>query len=179
MNPMEETNNAMKFIITKTEMSLADLTGQVFDLKGSRPAGDPHQAQAALRGANPQFGNLAKLPAGTLVIVPDLPGVKAAPLPSLTGVSADGMAQLRQALAGAETVLKRTAASQAQEAATSLSLVKSRAVINLVKQTPALKPQFSQLAEQTKVQIKLAAADQAATLQGLAQLGKDLAGLNS
>lgn len=169
----------MKFITTKTETSLADLTRQVFDLKGSKPAVDSKQAQAALRAANPKLGNLAKLPAGTLVIVPDMPGVKAAPLPSLTGVSADVIAQLQQALAGAEAVLHQAVASQTQEAETSMSLVKNRAVINLVKQLPDLQPRLPQIAKQTKLQIKQLDSDKAAQLQGLAQLGKDLATLNS
>ena len=68
----------MKFITTKTETSLADLTGQVFAFKGARSTINPKRAQAALRKANPQLGKLTKLPAGTLMLVPDVPGAQSA-----------------------------------------------------------------------------------------------------
>ena len=74
----------------------------------------------ALRQANPQLGDLAKVPAGALVIVPDVPGVQTASLPSLTGPSADVIAQLERVLAGAKNLLRQAAASQAQESDTSL-----------------------------------------------------------
>ena len=132
-----------------------------------------------MRAANPQLGDLAKLPAGTLVIVPDAPGVKAVPMQSLTGVSADVIAQLQQVLAGAETVLNQGVATQTQAAESSLSLVKNRAVINLVKQTSDLQPRLSQIADQTKIQIKQMDSEKIAQLQGLTQLIKDLGSLNS
>src|SRR5262249_12122399 len=157
----------------------ADLTRQAFDLKGSKSANKLKQAQEALRQANPQLGNLTRLPAGTLVIVPDVPGVHTAPLPSLTGPGADVIAQLELVLAGAKNVLQRAAASQAQESDTSLSLVKNRALVKVVKQTPDLQSRLSEIADAAKAQTKKMADDEAAYSKGLAQLKKDLSSLIS
>jgi hypothetical protein len=167
----------MKFIATKTETSLAELTPQAFDLKGSESAVKLKQVQAALRQANPQLGDLAKLPAGTLVIVPDVPGVHTAPLPSLTGPSADVIAQLELVLTGARNVLRQAEASQAQESDTSLSLVKNSALVKIVKQMPGLRSRLPEIADAAKAQTKQMADDEAAHLKGLAQLKKDLSSL--
>jgi hypothetical protein len=169
----------MKFIATETETSRAHLTHQVFDLKGSKSAEKLKQAQAALRQANPQLGDLAKLPAGTLVIVPDVPGVRTAPLPSLTGPSPDVIAQLELVLAGAKKVLRQAAASQAQESDTSLSLAKNPALVKIVKQMPSLLSRLPEIANAAKAQTKQMADDEAAYLKGLAQLKKDLSSLIS
>jgi hypothetical protein len=150
----------------------------VFAVKGAKPAIDPKRAEAALREANPQLGNLTKLPAGTLVIVPDVPGVQTAQLPSLPPASPQVMAQLQQVLAAAKNVLERAAASQAQDAKTSLSLAKNRAFVNASKQAPALQSRLREIADAIKAQTKQAAANNAAQLQGLKQLEKDLASLN-
>jgi hypothetical protein len=169
----------MKFIATKTETSLAELAHQAFDLKGSKSAIKLKQAEAALRQANPQLGHLAKLPAGTPVIVPDVPGVRTAPLPSLAGPSADMIAQLELALAGAKNVLRQVASSQAQESETSASLVKNRALVKIVKQMPGLQSRLTEIADAAKAQTKQMADDEAAHLKGLAQLKKDLSSLIS
>ena len=133
----------------------------------------------ALRQANPQLGDLAKVPAGALVIVPDVPGVQTASLPSLTGPSADVIAQLERVLAGAKNLLRQAAASQAQESDTSLSLVKNRALVKVVKQTPGLQSRLSEIADAAKAQTKKMADDEAAYSKGLAQLKKDLSNLIS
>jgi hypothetical protein len=169
----------MKFIVTKTETSLADLTHQAFDLKGSKSTVKLKQAQAALRQANPQLGDHPKLPAGTLVIVPDVPGVNTRPLPSLTGPSPDVIAQLELVLAGAKNVLRQAVASQAQESDTSLSLAKNRALVKIVKQIPSLQSRLPEIADAAKAQTKQMADDEAAYLKGLAQLKKNLSSLIS
>jgi hypothetical protein len=114
-----------------------------------------------------------------LVIVPDVPGAQAAPAQSLTGVSADVVAQLKQVLAAAETVLNQAVATQTQDAETSVSLVKSRTVVNLAKQLPDLQSRLPQMADHAKIQMKQLGSDKAAQLQGLAQLKKDLGAISS
>ena len=169
----------MKFIATKTETSLAELAHEAFDIKGSKSAIKLKQAEAALRQANPQLGDLAKLPAGTLVIVPDVPGVHTAPLPSLTGPSADVIAQLELVLAGAKNVLRQAASSQAQESDTSSSLAKNRALVKIVEKIPSLQSRLPEVADAAKAETKQMADDEAAHLKGLAQLKKDLSSVIS
>jgi hypothetical protein len=169
----------MKFITTKTETSLAELAHQAFDLKSSKSAIKLKQAEAALRQANPQLGDLAKLPAGTLVIVPDVAGVHTVPLPSLTGPSADVIAQLELVLAGAKNVLRQAASSQAQESDTSSSLAKNRALVKIVEKIPSLRSRLPEVADAAKAETKQMADDEAAHLKGLVQLNKDLSSLIS
>jgi Phage Tail Protein X len=165
----------MKFITTKSETSLADLTHHVFDIKGSKSAA-AKEAQAILREANPHLADLTKLPAGTLVIVPDAPGVNASASQSLT-VSQEVVAQLKQALVDAKAVLEQSVTSETREIETSVSLARSRDLIALAKQAPELQQRLPQIAEQAKLQLKQIEATKAVQLQGLAQLEKDLGGL--
>ena len=105
--------------------------------------------------------------------------MQTASLPSLTGPSADVIAQLERVLAGAKNLLRQAAASQAQESDTSLSLVKNRALVKVVKQTPGLQSRLSEIADAAKAQTKKMADDEAAYSKGLAQLKKDLSSLIS
>lgn len=169
----------MKFVTIKTQTSLSDLARNVFDIHGSKTTAMSKQAQAALRQANPHLGERAKLPAGTLVVVPDVPGMDAAQSQSLTDVSAELMARLKQTLAAAKAVLEQSVENQKQEAEASAALVKSREVAALARQTPELQQRLAEIAEQTKARVKEIEATKTVQLQGLAQLGKDLGKLAS
>jgi len=161
----------MKFITIKKKTTLTELTREVFALKGSKASVESKNAQLALREANPHLADLTHLSAGTLVIVPDVLGLDPAPL---VGVSLEVVARLQQTLAGAKAVLDRSVETFAREAETSVSLAKSRAVINLVKQVPALRERRVEIGEQMKIQRKQMDADKKLQLQSLAQLGKNL-----
>jgi hypothetical protein len=167
----------MQFTTTQTQTTLKALTHQVFDIHSPKSAA-AKKAQTALRAANPHWGGLAKLPAGTLVIVPNVPGVNAAAAQPVTAVSPDVIAQLKQALADANAVLEQSFASTTQEIETSVSLTKSRDLAALVKQAPELRTLMAQIAGQSKLQIKQIKAAKTAQLQCLAQLEEDLGSLN-
>ncbi len=168
----------MKFVTIKAETSLADLTRDVFEIKGPKAAAASKNAQAALREANPHIADLKKVPAGTLVIVPDVPGIKVAPAQSLGDVSAEMISRLRSALAAAKGVIEKSAATQLQDAEATASLAKSRDLAALAKQTPELKERLSAMIEQAKTQSKQAAEDTQAHIEALAQLKKDLVSLS-
>jgi DNA polymerase III delta prime subunit len=89
------------------------------------------------------------------------------------------IAQLELVLAGAKNVLRQAAASQAQESDTSLSLVKNRALVKIVKEMPSLESRLSEIADAAKTQTKKTADDEASYAKGLAQLKKDLSSLIS
>jgi phage tail protein X len=168
----------MKFVTIKTETSLADLTRDVFEIKGTKIASAAKTAQAALREANPHVADLKKVPAGTLVVVPDVPGIKAAPAQSIEGVSVEMMRQLKSALAAAKAVIEKSSAAQVEDAEASASLAKNRDLVALSKQTPELKQRLSQIVEQAKTQAKEVADAKKAQIQALSQLEKDLTGLS-
>ena len=169
----------MKFVTTKTETSLAELGREVFEIKGARAAMASKNAQAALREANPHIADLKKVPAGTLVVVPDVPGIKTAAAQSPGEVSAEMISRLKSALGAAKRVLEKSAESQLQDAEATASLAKDRELMALAKQTPELKERLSQIAEQAKRQSKEVADDKKEQIEALGQLEKDLARFSS
>ena len=168
----------MKFITTKNETSLADLSREVFEIKGAKAARAAKSAHAALRDANPHLADLKNLPAGTLVLVPDLPGIKEAPAQSVGNVSGEMLKHLKQALAGAKTMIEKSAASQLESADATVSLSKDRELAALAKQTPELKERLARIVEQAKAQAKEVADNKKAQIQAIGQLEKDLASLS-
>jgi len=168
----------MKFVTTKAETSLAELTREVFEIKGPKAAAAAKSAQAALRQANPHIAHLTKLPSGTLVIVPDVPGIKTVSAQSLGGVSAEMIGHMKRALAAARAVIEKSAASQLQDAEASASLAKSRELVGLAQQMPELKRRLSQIAERSEILAKQAADEKNAQVQALDRLEKDLASLS-
>ena len=167
----------MKFVTIKTETNLADLTRDVFEIKGAKAASAAKNAQAALREANPHIADLKKVPSGTLVVVPDVPGIKAAPTQSLGDVNVEMIRQLKNALAAAKSVIEKSAAAQVEDAEASASLARNRDLLALAKQSPDLRQRLSQIAERAKTLAKEVADDKNAQMQALGQLEKDLAGL--
>lgn len=168
----------MKFVTIKNETSLADLTREVFEIKGAKAATAAKSAHAALREANPHIADLKKLPAGTIVVVPDLPGIKAAPAQSPGGVSPELVRYLKRVLAEAKTVVEKSAAARGEDAEASVSLTKDRELAALARKTPELKERLAQIVEQAKSQSKQIAEDKKAQIQALAQLEKDLTTLS-
>src|ERR1700745_1041261 len=167
----------MKFVTIKTETNLADLTRDVFEIKGAKAASAAKNAQAALREANPHIADLKKVPSGTLVVVPDVPGIKAAPTQSLGDVNVEMIRQLKNALAAAKSVIEKSTTAQVEDAEASASLARNRDLIALGKQSPDLRQRLSQIAERAKTLAKEVADDKNAQMQALGQLEKDLAGL--
>ena len=168
----------MKFVTIKNETSLADLTREVFEIKGAKAATAARSAHAALREANPHIVDLKKLPAGTLIVVPDLPGTKAAPAQSPGQVSPELVRYLKQVLAGAKAMVEKSASAQSEDAETSVSLAKDRELVALARKTPELKDRLSQIVEHAKTQSRQVAEDKKVQIRALAQLEKDLATLS-
>jgi methyl-accepting chemotaxis protein len=168
----------MKFVTIKSETSLADLSREVFEIKGAKAAAAAKRAQAALREANPHLADVNKVPAGTLVIVPDVPGTKEAPAQSVGDVSAEMITRLRSALAAAKKMIEESAESQLQDADATLSLAKDPELGRLAKQTPELKERMSRMIEQAKTQSKQVAEDKKTQLEAVKQLEKDLASMS-
>jgi hypothetical protein len=166
----------MKFVTIKTETSLADLSRDVFEIKGAKAAVASKSAQAALREANPHIAHLTKVPKGTLVIVPDVPGIRMAPAQAVGDASTEMVKRLESVLAAARTVVEKSAAAQLQDADATASLVKNRELVALAKQTPDLQQRLSEIGDRAKVQAKQVADDKKAQTQALGQLEKNLAG---
>jgi phage tail protein X len=63
----------MKFAVSKGEQELSELTARLFEIKGRGAAERAKKAEATLLKANPHLSDLAKVPDGTLIVIPDLP----------------------------------------------------------------------------------------------------------
>lgn len=168
----------MQIITTKAPVTLTALTNKLFEIRGTKATAASKEAQAALRKANPQFGKLTKLPAGTLVVVPEMPGAETTTSQPASPVNENVAAEMKRALAAARTLLKNSSANQTEEAESSLELVKDRNLADLVKETPELRNRLAQITEQSKRQLEQIEGESAEKLQGLAQLEKDLRSLN-
>src|SRR5262245_537945 len=168
----------MKFVTIKNETTLADLSREVFESEGVKAAKAAKNAQAALRDANPHIAELKKLPAGTLVLVPDLPGMKEAPVESVGSVSAEMLKHLKRALVGAKAMIEKSAEAQLENAEATVSLSKDRELAALAKQTPELRERLSRVVERAKTQAKEVADNKKAQIQAISQLEKDLASLS-
>ena len=165
--------------ITKAPTTLTALTHQVFAIHGAGSVAATKQAQAALREANPHWGDQAKLPAGTLVIVPPKPGARATAPQPVEVINAATVEQLKQVLAAAQAVLEKSVAGETQEVNTSLALAKTRELVALAKENPELRDRLAQINEQGKIDLEQIAAGAKVSQQGLAQLAKDLGSLSS
>lgn len=119
----------MRIASTEGERKLSDLAGRVFQLKGARAAERAKEAEAALLEANPHLRNLSKLPAGTLLIVPEVAGVKASgEAPAVGQAARDLTGALKASLDGVEAVLEKAAVRQTESAAGQIKILRSREV---------------------------------------------------
>lgn len=164
----------MRYVIAKSETSLSDLTRRLFDVQGPKVAERAKQAEAALRQANPHLRDLTRVLAGTLILVPDVPGVSlTAPQPAPL-VSPELATQLNEALAQAKAVLEQSVASQTQKAENTATLVKKRELKEAAKQAAGLGERLAQIADRAKARIKEIQTIKTAQTKGLAQLQQDL-----
>jgi len=168
----------MRFITAAHDTNVADLTRRAFDFKGRNAAERTKHAQAALLQANPHLRDVKKVPAGTLVLVPDLPGAAAAGPPTALALSPDMVAHLKRAVAGAKAVLERAAAAETEAAATTQELAKSLGQMNLGKQMPALQVRLPDLAKLAKARAAESASSTAVQVEALTTLAAELDQMN-
>lgn len=162
----------MKIITTKTETNVSDLARQLFGAKAAS-ADQLKNAEASLRAANPQMDESAQVPAGSLLVVPPDAKISTAAV-SLPGLSAELITQLQTVLADASVVLENSIASQTETAKVSMALSKSRVVAKLLAAATGAKPDLKEIAAAAKLQLKTVQAENAAQLDGLKQLAKNL-----
>jgi hypothetical protein len=167
----------MNFAASKGERNLSDLARRLFDIKGPRAAELTKQAQAALLRANPHLQDLAKVPEGTLIVVPDVPGVQPVATGPMSAVSSQVVSQLRQALAGASAAIQRSVSAEKQAADTIANIVSSSDFKGLVKQQPDLKGHISEIVADTKARLKDAEALSASQTKSLKELEQALSEL--
>ncbi|HUI06051.1 MAG TPA: hypothetical protein VL486_03495 [Verrucomicrobiae bacterium] len=163
----------MKLVRTEAETKLGDLSKRLFAFKGPQATKLAAQAEAALRLANPQLQGLDKIPAGTLVMVPEGFVVSAAGL-SVTPAGPELLEQLHQALAAVEQIIEQSSASETQAVQDTASYIRSGEVKDLIKEATDLQTRLAQIAGQTKTQLREIDTAKTAQLQAVKQLQTDL-----
>lgn len=167
----------MRFVTYQREPTLSELAQRAFEIKGPKAKTLTAQAEAEILRANPHLRDLHKVAEGTLVLVPDVPGLKPGEIQRVPGLGSELVAHLNQALADAGAALERSAESEAKNAENTLTLIKSREMKEAIKQTPDLKDRLGKVADAAKARAQEAETTKKAGLAALAQLKKDLGNL--
>jgi hypothetical protein len=169
----------MRFVIYKGEKSLNDLAARVFSIQGKGSQAATRTAADTLLQANPQLGDLSKVPVGSLVAVPDnappvAPREQAAGPGLLTSTTAqtaqDALNAMQQRLADIESTATNqlNAALDRIQSSNLAALLKDASTLNqvLVDRLPSL----DTLAKDTKSVLKDAQSIQKLRQQSLSQL---------
>lgn len=164
----------MRIITAKSETNVADLVRHAYAIHGRKSAELTRQAHAALVAANPHLHEQTKVPAGTLVVVPDVPGVGPYAPEAPAAAVPEVVAQLKRALVEAKAVLERAAVSEAAETQATLDLAKQIGHLSVLKQAMDLRNRLPELVKRAKSTASDAAALRAAQEQALAELEAEL-----
>ena len=160
----------MKFAVSKGETSLTDLTSRLFDIKGQGSAATAKRSEAALLAANPQLADLSRVPAGTLIVIPDLPDSPPVKAAQTAGIGAELGDQLKAALKELSDAIGRSAESDDQAVAATNELLKNRELKDFAAQSPAFGEQLAKITGAAKDQLKETKATTAAAKEALAEL---------
>jgi hypothetical protein len=161
--------------ISKGE-SVEALAARLFNLSDAAPQAKK-QAADALRKANPQLANPGDAPAGSVVVVPELPQATNtnATLKPTTLAPADSarlVGEQATAFASALAIQSNDAAAQANA---TLQLLQDPALMAAAAKDSTLAQRLNAISDSTNAALKDMQANQAMVLQGLAQLQEDLA----
>lgn len=167
----------MKFAISKGETNVAELTTRLFDIKGQGAAETTKRTEAALLAANPHLSDLAKLPAGTLIVIPDLPGAPVVRAPQTAGISPELDDQLKVAVKASSELIGRSAGFREAAVNATLEALKDRDLKEFAAQSPEIKAQLDKIAEVSKANLKESKAAAAAEKEAIAQLEQALSKL--
>ena len=128
----------MRFIKFNNERKLADLVRRAYRIEGRGAAELIKRAEAALLKANPSLGNLRELGRGTLVMVPEVPGLRLTDEVETTATAtSDLITQAQASLEVMEKSVATTLSRTIEEAQATTKLAKSRQFRALVeKQVP-------------------------------------------
>jgi ubiquinone biosynthesis protein Coq4 len=164
----------VKFAVLKGEKDVADLASRLFEMKGRGSAEAYKKAEAALIAANPHLKDLAKLPEGTLIVVPSLPGTPPSKSTQTTSGSSQFSEQAKLMLKELSAAFARSSDSEEKAIAAAMDLLKSKEVKDFVAQLPDAQDQADKLNEALKNQQKDLKASTATQKDALAQLQNSL-----
>jgi hypothetical protein len=162
------------------ERTVAELARRLFQLDeftGNRAKEAAREVEAALRNANPHLQDIRRIGAGTLLVVPEVEGVRHTPVDEeavpLNEFRSELLDQLRHTLRTARESLKASAELQAQEVRATIEVSQDRELKELSRQFPELQERLPQILEGAKADLKNIESRRAMHKQGLAQLEQE------
>jgi phage tail protein X len=161
-------------VMFKGERNLDELAARLFP--GSGPQAR-NQATDALLKANPQLADLGRLPAGSVIVVPDTPAAVNASetvLPA-TFTPADSARLMNEHVTAFASALVAQSANAAAQADSTLKLLGNSALTASAARDQELAQRLTTISDNTKAALKDLQIQQATLQQGLAQLQEDLA----
>ncbi|HEV2387297.1 MAG TPA: hypothetical protein VGS20_08585 [Candidatus Acidoferrales bacterium] len=167
----------MRFASFKGEKTINDLVSRLFNIKGPGSSAAQKQAASSLIAANPQLKDLAAVPVGTVLSVPDLPHpvnlAELTPPPAVLlsqpgALALDRLGALRQTVAA-------VAATGTSDANATIALVQNPDVQAAAAQNPALAQLLPQIAQQAQADLQEIQTEQALYDQAIAQMQQILA----
>ena len=164
-------------VMFKGERNLDELAARLFP--GSGPQAHK-QATDALLKANPQLADLGRLPAGSIVVVPDMPAAVNASetVHPATFTPADSARLVNEHVTAFASALAAQSANAAAQADATLKLLGNSALTAAAARDQELAQRLTTISDNTKAALKDVQAQQATLQQGLAQLQEDLAKFN-
>lgn len=170
----------MRFTSTLAGETLDDLVRRSYNL-GDATSDDLQRARTGLVEANPFLATLDTVPDGTVVAVPDLPGLEISaqalsPDQAAAAVSAD---QFGGALALATRALLASITAAVQDATGSLQEFDGAEIKKLASADEQLSAALPQLIQAATARVEAGRQLEAYSSTAFAQFEKDLAGLRS
>jgi hypothetical protein len=141
----------MKFTTFRGEQDISVLVNRLFSISGPRAGELAEKARNALLEANPQLGRIASLRRGSVLVVPEVPGISLAAEASTDAViGAEILDELRRALSETKKRLEDSIDREAQDLQNTLVDMEDPEVRRSANQFPEVSPQLERISEQTK-----------------------------
>ena len=165
----------MRFTSVEGQPLVSELVDKLFDVPARRASPLRKAAEQALRDANPQLANLRKVPAGTPILVPEVPGIPAIredrpPATPWDDLVKDLTTTLSTAHESVESSLRREEEAYEQTTA----LLGSRELRAAAREDAKLQAQIEEISAAAKTRLEESKTRAAEQIQGLAALAEDL-----
>lgn len=167
----------MRVMVYKGEKQVSDLVSRAYEIEQPDAEALATATEEALRQANPLLGDLAGLPIGTLIRIPDVAGTRttAAAQPLLFDARA-ALVGVRESLDGLGAFLETVAVRKTEAAREVLSVIERESLRDVLEHDPVAKAAVAQVALEAKERLSAAKALRNSRDLVLAQIENDLAG---
>lgn len=163
----------MPFVTIKKAAPLDEIIDQIYAVEGQKGPQAAKQAKAALRQANPHLADLKTIPEGTVILIPEMEGLKPKPASEPLFPPAADFAQLSSALHIMGESLMAAHNKEVEEAKATVDRAKSKEFIKRIN-TEELKAAVAETVKNARARIKASKTLQGEIEKTLKHAGADL-----